>query len=202
MATYLETQQRIADEINRDDLTSNIRQEILSAIEYYKQRRFWWNETTATTTTVASTNYVSLPSDFVDLDIIQITVGSNTTVLDQVLYSDIVKWDINGQTGQPTSYALYQDRVRLYPTPNSTYTITFHYVKALTALSADADTNAWLTDGEELIRLHAKKLLYANKIRNAKAAQDMAALEELTLLRLESRNQRRVTTGRLKASYL
>ena len=202
MATYIETQQRIADEISRDDLTTNIRQEILSAIEYYKQRRFWWNETTGTTTTVASTNYVSLPSDFVDLDILQITVGSNTTLLKQETYEAIVDWDINGQTGQPTSFALYQDRVRLYPTPNDAYTLTFHYVKALTALSADSDTNAWLTDGEELIRLHAKKMLYANKIRNAKAAQDMAALEELVLLRLESRNQRRVATGRLKASYL
>lgn len=202
MATYIETQQRIASEISRDDLTTNIRQEILSAIEYYKQRRFWWNETTGTTTTVASTNYVSLPSDFVDLDILQITVGSNTTKLLQQTYDDIVGWDINGQTGQPTSFALYQDRVRLYPTPNDAYTITFHYVKALAELSDDADENAWLTDGEELIRLHAKKMLYANKIRNAKAAQDMAALEELVLLRLESRNQRRVTTGRLKASYL
>lgn len=202
MATYIETQQRIADEISRDDLTTNIRQEILSAIEYYKQRRFWWNETTGTTTTVASTNYVSLPSDFVDLDILQITVGSNTTLLKQETYEAIVDWDINGQTGQPTSFALYQDRVRLYPTPNDAYTLTFHYVKALTALSDDADSNAWLTEGEELIRLHAKKMLYANKIRNAKAAQDMAALEELVLLRLESRNQRRVATGRLKASYL
>ncbi len=51
---------------------------------------------------------------------------------------------------------MYQDRINLFPIPGSTYTLTIHYLKALTALSADSDTNAWLTEGEELIRLHAK----------------------------------------------
>ena len=202
MATYLETQTRIANELSRSDLTAEIKLAILSSIEYYKRRRFWWNESTTTAVTVASTAYVALPTDFVELDMLQITIGSNITELDKRSYDEIVTWKANSSAGQPTDFALYQNRVELYRIPDAIYTLTFHYVKQLTALSADADTNTWLTEGEELIRCHAKKILYVHNLRNTAAAQDMQAMEDAVLLRLESQNHRRVTTGRARAYYL
>lgn len=202
MATYLETQNRIANEINRSNLTAEIKLAILSAIEYYKKRRWPWNEYSDTLTCVTDTEYVALPSDFVDLDKLQITVGGQKRPLFSRDYSQIVDWRANSSSGEPTDFALWQNRIELYRVPNDTYTLTIHYVRSLTALSDDADENAWLTDAEELIRLHAKKDLYANRIRDTRAAQDMQALEDSALFRLESWHQRRTGTGRTRAYYL
>ena len=202
MATYLETQTRIANELSRSDLTAEIKLAILTSIEYYKRRRFWWNESTTTDVTVASTAYVALPTDLVELDMLQITIGSNITELDKRSYDEIVTWRANSSAGQPTDFALYQNRVELYRVPDDVYTLTFHYVKQLTTLSADADTNTWLTEGEELIRCHAKKILYVHNLRNTAAGQDMQAMEDQVLLRLESHNQRRTATGKTRSYYL
>jgi len=202
MATYLETQTRIANELNRSGLTAEIKLAILSAVEYYKKRRWPWNEYSTTLTCVTDTAYVALPSDFVELDKLQITVGTQKRPLMQRDYGQIVDWRANSSSGEPTEFALWQNRIELYLVPNSTYTLTIHYVRSLTALSADTDENAWLTDAEELIRLHAKKDLYANKIHDVASAKDMQALEDSALLRLESWHQRRTATGRTRSYYL
>lgn len=202
MATYLETQTRIANELSRSDLTAEIRLAILSAIAFYGKRRWFWNETSDTLTTTASQAYVSLPSDFVDLDNLQITIGGSNRPLFIRTMDEITTWRANSSTGQPTDFTLYQNRIELFRTPDSTYSMPIKYIKSLTELSADADTNAWLTDGEELIRMHAKKDLYSNKIRDTRAAQDCQALEDSALYRLESLNTRRTTTGRLRSYYL
>jgi len=202
MATYLETQTRIANELNRSNLSDEIKLAILSAIEYYGKRRWWFNETSATLATVGSTAYVALPSDFIEMDRLEITNTTNTP-LKPVDINDLLSWRSNNTTTNvPTDYCLYQNRIELYPTPNAVYSLPIHYVKSLTVLSADTDTNLWLTDMEELVRLHAKKDLYANKIRDTNSAKDMQALEDSVLLRLESLNQRRVGTGRTRAYYL
>jgi len=202
VATYLETQTRIANELNRSNLGDEIKLAILSAIDYYGKRRWWWNEYVGTLSTAASTAYVALPSDFVDLDELQITVNGTKRKIRRTPYVDILAMRENSSTGEPTDFDLYQDRIELYPIPDAIYTLTISYVKTLTVLSADADTNAWLDEAEELTRLHAKKDLYANKIRDMGMAKDMQALEDSTLLRMESLNHRRTTTGRTRAYYL
>jgi hypothetical protein len=202
MASYLDTQTRIAGELNRSNLTAEIRLAILSAIEYYGKRRWWWNEYSDTLSTVANQEYVALPTDFIDLDSLEITIAGTKRPLYKRDFQDIVQWRANSSAGQPTDYALYQNRIELFLVPDATYPITIKYVKSLTVLSADADTNAWLTDAEELIRLHAKKDLYASRIRDTNAAKDMQALEDSCLLRMESLHQRRTSTGKLRAYYL
>ena len=201
MATYLETQTRIANELNRTNLTAEIKLAILSAIEYYGKRRWWFNEESTTLVTVSSTAYVALPSDFIEMDKLEITTTS-TLPLNQTTINDMLEWRSTTSTGEPSDYCLYQNRIELYPTPDAVYSLPIHYIKSLTVLAADTDTNLWLTDMEELVRLHAKKDLYANKIRDTNSAKDMQALEDSVLLRLESLNQRRVTTGRTRAYYL
>ena len=202
MATYLETQTRIANEVDRTGLTAEIRLAILSAIEYYGRRRWPWNEYSDTLSTTASQEYVALPSDFVELDKLEVTVSSTKRPMRQREYGEIVAMRPGSSSGQPTDFALYRNRLELFRTPDTTYTLTIHYVRTLTVLSADADTNTWLTDAEELIRLHAKADLYANVIRNMKAATDMRTMENDVLLRMESLNQRRTGTGRTRAYYL
>jgi hypothetical protein len=68
MSTYTQLQSRIADDINRTDLTSQIQQCILLAIQHYKNERFWFNETSATLTTTVSSAQVGAPSDILRID--------------------------------------------------------------------------------------------------------------------------------------
>lgn len=202
MATYLEMQTRIAGELNRSNLTQEIRSAILSAIEYYGKRRWWFNEYADTLATVASTEYVALPSDFIEMDVLQVTIGSNNRELKLRDISEITQWRSTSSSGQPSDYCLYQNRIELYPTPSAIYSLPIKYIKSLTVLSADANTNAWTTELEELIRLHAKKDLLANKIHDTASAKDMQALSDSALYRLESLNTRRTTTGRTRSFYL
>ena len=71
----------------------------------------------------------------------------------------------SGGIADPEHYTYYKQQIRLGPTPNAARTVTIAFVKKLATLSADADTNAWMTDGEELIRMTAKLDLFINVIR-------------------------------------
>ena len=55
-------------------------------------------------------------------------------------------------TGEPEQYSRYADKIRLYPIPAAVYTMSMSYIYKLTELAQDADTNAWMTECEELIR--------------------------------------------------
>jgi hypothetical protein len=206
MATYLEMQTRIAGEINRTNLTAEIKKAILSAVNYYEKRRWWWNEFVASFSTVAYMESVSLPSTattgLAELLRLDITQGSSRYQLQHIEQDEYHDRQLNDMTGIPTAYTIWQDNIFLSPTPNAVYTGIASYIGTLATLNLDADTNAWTTEAEELIRLHAKKDLYANKIHDMAMAKDMQALEDSVLYRLESLNTRRTTTGRLKASYL
>jgi len=54
-------------------------------------------------------------------------------------------------TGIPTHYCYYNDRFELAATPDSAWACPLYYLKQLPELSADTDTNAWTTFGENLI---------------------------------------------------
>ena len=202
MASYAEMQSRIANELNRANLTAEIKLAILSAVEYYGRRRWWFNEAASTIATVASQAYASLPSDFVEMDSLQVTVSASNRPLRQISMNQLLTFRESSSNGQPTDYAMHQNRIELYRTPDAIYSLPVTYIKSLTVLAIDADTNAWTTEAEELIRLHAKKDLYANKIHDMDMAKDTQALEDSALYRLESLNQRRTTTGRTRSYYL
>lgn len=200
-ATFLQMTTRIQSEMSRDFTTAQVQAAILTAIEHYQTKRFWFNEDVATLATVASQNYVALPTDFIEEDALEITVGSSKYKLDKKMYSEILEWDRSTSTGQPQMYAYYKDRFRFFPVPGSIYTLTLHYIKKLPELVSSSDNNSWTNECEELIRLRVKKDLYIIA-RNVKAAQDMGALEQQALSKIESLNFRKVSTGNIKARYL
>jgi hypothetical protein len=213
--TYGSIQTRIADEINRSDLTSQIGLAIITAIESYERTRFWFNEAIATATTTASQNYVSLPSDFVFEYEFQITVNTNKYRLCPIPYSEFLeKSGTNSSTSQPTHYCYYADVMYLYPSPNSAYTLTLHYIKRLTTLSVSADNNGWTNYAEEMIRQRAKADIAVNVLRDKEAINEAAqfsargqpflsGLEKSAFMRLCRENDLRTgVSGQAKAYYL
>lgn len=202
---------RIESELSRTDLTSEIQDEIISAIEHYKHHRFHFNEQEKTAPTVASEQYIALPDDFIELDKLRITVNSRTYPLEPVTFGAVTDIDESTYTGIPVRYAIYNQQIRLYPTPNAVFTLTLSGLQGLDALSADSDTNAWMTDGEELIRSRARAATQINylyddaiKTESIMFAQEgfYSAREKAAYAALKSRSDSYVSTGRIRAHYL
>ena len=198
-------QSRIADELVRTDLTSQIQNAIQSAISFYSTRRFQFNEGKAVRNTAASDEYVGLPTDFLGLDTLGITINSRYYQLIQRThdYLDEINWSAGTYTGAPTAFSLYEENLRLYPIPDDTYELTITYLKDLSDLSASADTNAWMTTGEELIRMHAKVDLLENVIRGPEALQEagrMRLREQEVLQQMDRSATTYRSTGRIRPS--
>lgn len=201
MSTYAQLQSRIADDINRTDLTSQIQQQILLAIERYKSERFWFNETTTTLTGTVSQAYISAPSDIIRIDDLYITISSRNIRMKPFDLNDVIEFRAT-TNGRPLSYCYYQNRFELDRPCDSAYSFPLYYVKALTALSAAGDTNGWTTDGEDLIVFRAEKMLYANVIKSTEKAQVAGAMEKDALTAMRELAKPRTTTGYIKAHYL
>lgn len=192
MSTFLEMQQRIADDLNRTDLTTQIKKAITRAILYYQKEPFWFKETSATFSTVAnqkaySTTDTSI-TDISRIHLVEATINSANYELD----AHDIKWveskNPNNAIGVPTDYAWWQSKFYIYLVPNAIYTITIWYTKLYTALSADSDANDWTVYAEDLIEARARAWIYARILKDADNAiiakqeenESLAALREIS----------------------
>lgn len=205
---------RIADELNRTDLTSQISLAVISAVEHYERERWWFEETIdATVSTTAAQNYVTnaIITTMAIIDKVQITVGSAKYTLTPISYDEWASQSTSTTSGQPTEYAYYKDRLYLYPTPGSTYTLTISGVQRLTTLSGSSDTNGFTNYCEELIRQRAKADVRCNVILDEKAISEavqiggaggtfLSGMERAAYINVTRERDVRATTGRQKAS--
>lgn len=202
---YGSMQTRIADELARSDLTSQIKLAILTAIKYYEREPFYFNQTSVTVPSVANTQNYALPSDFSLMKRMTLTVSTTS-----VFSVDPFPWEwIRQMTtmttliGQPTKYGIFGQQFYVYPIPDlSTYTFTEYYWQKFPALSASGDTNAWMVDGEELIRCRAKWDLLTNVIRDPEEAQVQYSVCKDALDNLSASSSRRISAGRILPNYL
>lgn len=201
MSTYVQLQSRIADDLNRSDLTSQIKQNILLAIQHYKDERFWFNETSTTLTATIGQAYVAPPSDLLRIGHLYITISSRNIELVPQDITSILEFRPS-TNGRPRAFSYYQNRFELDRKPDSAYSMPLTYLQELTALSGDSDTNGWTTDGEDLIVFRAEKMLYANVIKDMEKAATAAAWETQALTQMRTLGRARTTTGYTKAYYL
>lgn len=180
---YVSMQTRILDELltGASITTAQVKLEILSAIRHYERQRFWFNEGTATgTTTALQTTANGLPpADLLEIDKIDVLYNGHPFPLSRwswERYVDIAGRDTTVGRTVPGQFIYYANAIYLYPVPDNTYTLTMSYLKQLTALSADSDTNNWTTDGEELIRCRARQAVKLNYTNDDGAMQEAAAL--------------------------
>ena len=183
-----------------NDLTAHAQDEIKTSIAHYEKRRFWFVEGRATASTTSGTEYYALPTDFLDEDIISIQVNNWTYPLIKRTWGTIEDWFVQSNTflGYPTDFALYQEQIRLYPIPNGTYTLTISYYKQLDSLSADGDTNAWMVEGEELIRTHTEERIYRLKIKDRVQADEAKTARNEVLAEMMKLTNARLLTGRTR----
>lgn len=202
MSNYGTMQSRIADELTRSDLTTQIQRAILSALQYYRGKAFRWNQSRATTTLTAGIEYYGLPTDFIDFGTAVLIDGTYRERLQERAYSWIDdRLHSSDYQGRPSTIAVQSDQFRVYPSPNlSTYQILLTYTRELDLPTQDNSSSAWFTDGEELIRLHAKVDLLQNVIRGTESFAESSALvsrEAALYQALRDEYKRSLSSGRI-----
>lgn len=208
---------RIAGELARSDLTSQIADAITTTIEAYQTERFYFNESRDVTfDTVAnqefydSSDNTNIP-DLLNIDWATIAIGSTIRTLEP-RSPEKVDYDAGNtsSTGQPYSYAYYQQKLRLYPKPNAVHTVRINAHIKLAAPASDSETdNAWMMDAERLIRSHAKYELATHVLRSASLAAAMSPYPPRpgaqggheawrAFTQLKGRTNRQVSTGEIR----
>lgn len=193
MPTYLETVTRIqTDLLNRSDFSDTVKRSIQTTIRHYERQRFWFNETATTLVCVPSVETVTVPANMIAFpDLLQVTQNSNDTELVVMPFATIRRINVDNSVGLPTQYTMRNNQFYLANVPDSAYPLQCYYLKKLPALSADGDTNKWLSAAEDLIVYGAAKLVWATTIRNVSAANVCAGLESDAIKEL-----RRAVEGR------
>lgn len=173
MTTLGTLKSRIADDLARDDLATQIANSIEDAIEFYRTKRFYFNETRDETfATVASQALYDSDDDaaiplFFDIDDVFLVDSSSQNRRLRKDDPQELEYlsDTSASTGEPTRWAWFDRSIRLYPIPNAAYTI--RPVGAIEKASPASDSeanNVWMTEAFELLRRYAKGMLYLHVI--------------------------------------
>ena len=195
MSTLAIMKARIADELARDDLTSQIAYSITDAIAAYEDTRWFFNETRAVTfSTVASQEFYT-SSDAAAIatiqkfDYVKVYVGNQAYDLTYEAPGEMENLSVSGtQIGTPWSYTWYGEQIRLYPIPDQVYTIRIGASVKVAAPASDAETgNPWMTHAERLIRSRAKLELALHVLKDEGLAQTMATAVEEAFDQLKGR---------------
>lgn len=201
MSNYVALKNRVLSELNRSDLTAEASAAIQTAIKYYETRRFWFNEQRATQSTIQGQEFYALPGDYISYDSLVLRQSSYQYPLIQLSYEEIEEfvWSNPPSQGRPTHFALYANQIRLYVVPDATSsTLVLSYIRSLSALSADSDSNEWTRLAEGLIRGRAEKDIAATVLHDADLASVYAEFEAMELKRLNQQTLSRNFSGHPK----
>lgn len=198
MTTLATLVARIADEFSRTDLDTQIERFVLDAVKRYKSYGWWFNQSVATITTTADDYQYAVPDDFLAVDSLTVTSGTDVWPLTECPYAQIAALETD-TTGEPTMFALYRQQFRLYPVPDGEYTLTLSYLVILDALTS-TDSNAWTTNVEELIRCAASEALCRGLLRDPTWADQWRVMKNDAFRDFRRESAMRTTTGTLAGS--
>ncbi len=189
---------RIADELNRTDLSTQINREINSAIKHYESMRVRWTEVKdwIIGTTVSGQRSYSLTVNFLKMDSVKLHYNTAYITLNKRSWGEMEEKDlsIDNSIGIPQDYVIYADSIRLFPVPNGAYTLQGSYIRRelptsltgrftstgtitpTTTASHNNRSGGWYEHGEELIRYRAKAAVAINYIKNPTAMQEAGLL--------------------------
>jgi hypothetical protein len=196
---------RIANELARGDLASEIAYAVDDAVKLYQARRFKFNQARATFSTVIGQEFYGtadgLPADIASIEALTLLVNGRKTVLEEWA-SDVIEHvsTTTNTESQSFAWAWFANQVRLYPIPDQAYPVTLSYTRRIDAPTADGDSNAWTGEAANLIRYAAKRMLAADVIKDDREAAVAAQSEAMELARLKRESQQ-LTTGGLRANW-
>lgn len=198
MTTYADMRERIADELANDGdiTTSQINYAIQDTIKVYERRPWWFNVRMVTFTTTADGEYyVSSPTaTFDDMIEVQSAMVTYNGIRQPMVAVDNLEIDFsqnNYVKTVPRYFSRTANKIRLFPIPTGSFQIDMTFVYKLDELVNETDTNAWMTDAEELIRQGAKRRIALNYLESEDVAARFTSLEREAYSEMMAENRRR-----------
>lgn len=207
MATRANLETRIADDLDRSDLSTQVTAAVTDAIQAYEAERFVFNEADDVSATFsASVDVVllaSLPAYFTRIDRIRMRYSGANNLLNlrARTYTDLMDGQDVKAVAPPLEYCVYAEALQFDSLPDQNYTAVLDGVKRLspgaTNSYASNSTAGWFNEGAALIRARAKVDLYAHVIRDDAEALKMQAVEMREIKALKAKLNAR-NSGRIK----
>jgi hypothetical protein len=201
---YGTMQVRIGDEIqDAVVLLPQIQNAIQDAIAQFEPNRFYFNQTIGTFNTTANREYYGA-ADFADIPLLievnslLVGISGSKSALQAEDFRQMDRVQNGAWFGPPRAFAYYNQQLRLFPIPDAVYPLTMAYHHRLSPLVAPTDTNAWMTDGEMLIRQTAKGMLALDVLQEANIVQGAQVLADKALVRLQMETRKRRSNPYLK----
>lgn len=193
LTNYTQLQAAIADQLNRDDLTAQIPDFIkLAEAQMNRVVRHWRMEDRATA--LLDTQYTALPTNFAEPIRMVLTSGTYTT-LEIVGNLEIAQLRANASNtlGRPQFYAINDQAIEVFPSPDGDYTIELVYYETLTPL-ANTGTN-WLLTYYPDAYLYGACLHSAPYLQEDARMQTWGALYEAAISAINQDAERAKTGG-------
>lgn len=221
MATLADMKARIAAEIFRSDLTSQIANAINDAIKAYQNDRFYFNEPRLdakpffnTVPGVATYGAEALAAigTLYTIDYLTYVQGNATFLITRRQREEIDLENQNGYVrGPPDEFTFAGQAITLYPIPDNIYPVSiFGEINMGPPVSDTDPANIWMNDAEQLIRCRAKFEIATHITRNATLAMLMSPEENggpnggpgatyREWKNLKATSAKRTATGRIRA---
>lgn len=199
-------QDKIADQISRSDLTTQITESISDAIRFYQPHRFIFSEGRDTSlSTVNNQEFYSATDDpllgsLFEFDYITVSIGTAKFDLPRYQPEDLELLTQSGtQFGQPQCYSYYNFQMRLYPVPDAAYPLTIAAHQLIAAPTVQAATgNPWMGEAERLIRSRARYELALNYTFDEDEMKFMTAATTEAYDELKARTNKLAGTGEVR----
>lgn len=145
LATYTDLQAAVASWLARSDLTTPIPDFI--ALCEAKLNRLLRCRQQEQRSTATATEYMELPTGFLELRNIQLNTTPKTAL--ELVSPDEIDRDYSTATGKPLVYCLLANQIQLGPAPDSTYTVEIDYYEVIPPLASNS-TNWLLTAAPDI----------------------------------------------------
>lgn len=195
MATYSALKERIAQEMERNDIASGGESESMldlhigRACEFYADRKFWFNSIVTSASTIPSAQDVTIPAGVRIIE--RLTIPSYSMELKEVQIRQMVDFPTYAVPG---FYAYLNNTIRLYPIPDAVYTLNIYGIAQIDAPTLPDDSNVWTNEAQDLIVGRVKKNLFRGVFRDPDGAGLAASEEAEEFNRMLQETSRRLET--------
>jgi len=173
ISTKAELHTAVANWLNRSDLTARI-PEFISLAEASFNRNLRTRDMLVRSTASTSSQYVSLPSDFLEMLNIELTSTSPPKRLVYITSdrSDDYRERDNNTTGTPSYWTIEGISIQLFPTPSESVTLQLSYYQDIPPLSGLADSGSnWILLAHPDIYLYSTLMQASPYIMDQQSAQ-------------------------------
>jgi len=197
ISTKAELHTAAANWLNRSDLTARL-PEFIALAEAGFNRILRTRDMLTRATASTTSQYVSLPTDFLEMSNIELT---STTPPKRLVYitsdrSDDYREQQNDKVGIPDYYTIEGTSIQLLPTPDATYTLQLNYFQDIPALAALADSgDNWLLSAHPDIYLYATLMQASPYIMDPQSAGQWGGLLDRAMLELQMSDEKSRYSG-------